>query len=41
MPDYRTVGHPKAEELLRLLASSEEGVQDEEAAKTTVPDIQQ
>ena len=41
MPDYRTIGHPRAEELLKLLATAEDGTENEGAAGTTVPDIQQ
>jgi hypothetical protein len=39
MPDYRTVGHPKAEELLRILAHSPPSTETHDP--TVVPDIQQ
>ncbi|KAJ9121453.1 hypothetical protein QFC22_002069 [Naganishia vaughanmartiniae] len=43
MPDYRIVGHPKAEELLRILAETGEGSEgvDTQHSLAVVPDIQQ
>ncbi|KAJ9092209.1 hypothetical protein QFC21_006955 [Naganishia friedmannii] len=43
MPDYRTVGHPKAEELLKILSEPGQGSEgvDLQEVSTIVPDIQQ